>query len=43
MPHQLDHFRLLGRSGAPDQLACNFERGRQIWLGFSLRPLSLAK
>ena len=30
-------------SGAPDQLACNFERGRQIWLRFSLRPLALGK
>jgi hypothetical protein len=30
-------------SGAPDQLACNFERGRQIWLRLSLRPLALGK
>ena len=29
--------------GAADQLACNLERGRQIWLRFSLRPLALGK
>jgi hypothetical protein len=27
--------------GAPDELACNFERGRQIWLRFSLRAAGL--
>ena len=26
-----------------DQLACNFERGRQIWLRFALRPLAFGK
>jgi hypothetical protein len=29
--------------GAIDQLACNFERGRQIWLRFGLRPLAFGK
>ncbi len=28
---------------AIDQLACNFERGRQIWLRFALRPLAFGK
>jgi hypothetical protein len=30
-------------SGLPNQLACNFERGRQVWLRFSLRPLALGR